>query len=219
MSGCLLTDHLSFIRGHHWALSAVLGRFQRHSQWGRTCGPRTFRGIWSLLHVFGVTVTEAISSKLSSANCLSDIDVVGDSQFLIVEECRLSELRRTEAESNKNSCHSYIHELSKRIQAFFNVSTDSTISPEEWTHTGHLSAVRWWAAPLRGCSVWPPLPHWRWCLPGWCCSGKLGDHLQGKVTVEYCWSPTKSKWAMTLDGPLSLGRSLKPSKTLVNVSC
>lgn len=119
MSGCLLTDHLSFIRGHHWALSAVLGRFQRHSQWGRTCGPRTFRGIWSLLHVFGVTVTEAISSKLSSANCLSDIDVVGDSQFLIVEECRLSELRRTEAESNKNSCHSYIHELSKRIQAFF----------------------------------------------------------------------------------------------------
>lgn len=80
-------------------------RFLRCSKWGRTCAPKTFRGMWSLLHVFGVIVTETISSKASSADRLSAISVVCDSQFLNDEERRLMGLRRTVGDSNRHSCH------------------------------------------------------------------------------------------------------------------
>lgn len=68
------------------------------------------------MRIFGSIVTEAISSKLSSANRLSAISVVGASQFLIEEERRLSGLRRTEADGDRNSRHSETSEFSKRIQ-------------------------------------------------------------------------------------------------------
>lgn len=62
---------------------------------GSTCARRTSRGTWSLLPVFGVIMTETISSKLSSPDLPSAASVVCDPKFFNTGERTLLGLRAT----------------------------------------------------------------------------------------------------------------------------
>lgn len=62
---------------------------------GSTCARRTSRGTWSLLPVFGVIMTETISSKLSSPDLPSAASVVCDPKFFSTGERTLLGLRAT----------------------------------------------------------------------------------------------------------------------------
>lgn len=52
----------------------------------RTCVRKTSRGTWSLLPVFGVIITETISSRLSSPDFPSAVSVVCDPKFFSTDE-------------------------------------------------------------------------------------------------------------------------------------
>lgn len=67
----------------------------KNVQNGSTCARRTSRGTWSLLPVFGVIMTETISSKLSSPDLPSAASVVCDPKFFSTGERTLLGLRAT----------------------------------------------------------------------------------------------------------------------------